>query len=197
MKKFETIDEYIAAQERKIQPILNEVRDAIVEADEELNERMSWQMPTFWHKENVIHFCAFKDHYSIFPGGDAVEVFSERLKGFRASKGTIQFPYDKPVERELIGDIVRWRMQLIRGGTVREQTPARKRETMPEELKRILNKEGLMQAYESRPPYQQNDYIRWIVSAKREQTRQKRQQQMLQELREGTLYMGRVYRKTK
>jgi hypothetical protein len=39
-----------------------------------------------------------------------------------------------------------------------------------------------MTAYGDRPPYQQNDYIAWIFRAKRQDTRQKRLQQMLHEL---------------
>ncbi|MCK7537754.1 MAG: YdeI/OmpD-associated family protein [Marinilabiliales bacterium] len=42
-----------------------------------------------------------------------------------------------------------------------------------------------MDAYQSRPPYQQNDYIGWINRAKLESTKQKRLNQMLDELKKG------------
>lgn len=61
---------------------------------------------------------------------------------------------------------------------------------MPHFVKKALDEEGLMDAYHERPPYQQNDYIGWINRAKREQTKQKRLNQMLDELRRGGVYMN-------
>jgi uncharacterized protein YdeI (YjbR/CyaY-like superfamily) len=52
----------------------------------------------------------------------------------------------------------------------------------------------LMDAYLKRPAYQQNDYIGWIMRAKRPETAQKRLQQMLDELERGDRYMGMLYR---
>ncbi len=60
---------------------------------------------------------------------------------------------------------------------------------MPEFLRDALNTHGLMDAYRARPPYQQNDYIGWIQRAKQEATKQKRLNQMLDELKKGGVYM--------
>lgn len=65
---------------------------------------------------------------------------------------------------------------------------------MPDFVRDALNEAGLMTAYRSRPPYQQNDYIGWITRAKREETRQKRLAQMLDELACGNRYMKMDYR---
>lgn len=67
--------------------------------------------------------------------------------------------------------------------------PPRPRYPMPDFFRDALNARGLMDAYRSRPPYQQNDYIGWIVRAKLESTRQKRLNQMLDELEQGGVYM--------
>lgn len=66
-------------------------------------------------------------------------------------------------------------------------------EPMPDFVTKALDREGLWERYRARPAYQQNDYIRWIVQAKREETRQKRLGQMLDELRRGDTYMGMRY----
>ena len=79
----------------------------------EAAEKISWRMPTFWQGENLIHFAAFKKHISIFPGGEATEIFAERLTGYKTSKGTIQFPLNKPIDYQLIADITRWRIKQI------------------------------------------------------------------------------------
>ena len=68
---------------------------------------------------------------------------------------------------------------------------------MPEFVLEALLTRGLMDAYEARPPYQQNDYIDWITRAKREQTKQKRLNQMLDELGRGDKYMKMDYRSLK
>ena len=65
----------------------------------------------------------------------------------------------------------------------------RARHPMPPFISDALKENGLEEDYASRPPYQQNDYIGWIIRAKREQTRQKRLAQMLAELKSGNVYM--------
>ena len=70
----------------------------------------------------------------------------------------------------------------------------RPRYPMPEFIFEALHERSLMDAYQARPPYQQNDYIGWITRAKREQTIQKRLNQMLDELESGDKYMKMAYR---
>ena len=64
---------------------------------------------------------------------------------------------------------------------------------MPDDVREALERVHLTAAYASRPPYQRNDYIGWISRAKLPATRQKRLQQMLDELRDGTKYMRMEY----
>lgn len=68
---------------------------------------------------------------------------------------------------------------------------------MPEFVREALLEHGLMEAYRARPPYQQNDYIGWINRAKRIETRQRRLDQMLDELTRGDVYMKMAYRSGK
>ncbi|MGI8589208.1 MAG: YdeI/OmpD-associated family protein [Chloroflexia bacterium] len=61
---------------------------------------------------------------------------------------------------------------------------------LPPFVEDALLSRGLLDAYQSRPPYQQNDYIGWITRAKRQETQAKRLNQMLEELEAGDRYMG-------
>ena len=70
----------------------------------------------------------------------------------------------------------------------------RPRHEMPEFVASALIESRLMDAYLTRPPYQQNDYIGWINSAKRPETKQKRLAQMLEELEGGERYMKMAWR---
>ncbi len=74
--------------------------------------------------------------------------------------------------------------------------PPRPRYEMPDFIRDTLHEHGLMDAYRSRPAYQQNDYIGWIRRAKLEATRQKRLKQMLDELEGGKLYMNMLWKKS-
>lgn len=111
--KISTIDEYIFAQPEDAQPLLYKIRETIRCAAPNAVEKISWQMPTFWQGENLIHFAAAKRHIGIYPGGEAVGVFAERLTGYKTSKGAIQFPFGKPIDYELIAEITKWRVAQI------------------------------------------------------------------------------------
>ena len=104
----ETIEEYIAAQPESVRQYLNEVRDTLRRALPDAEERISWSMPTYRKKHNIIQFAGFKNHVGLYPGPEAVLAFSQRLKEYKTSKGTIQLPYSKPVPTELIAEIARW-----------------------------------------------------------------------------------------
>ena len=106
--KPQSIDEYIAAQEERVQPKLIEVRKILQEALPEAEERISWSMPTYWKGRNIIHFAASKKHLGIYPGGEATEAFADELSDYSVSKGTIRLPYDQPLPVELIKRIARW-----------------------------------------------------------------------------------------
>lgn len=107
-EKPKTIDDYISMQSEELWPLLNQVRNTIREALPYAEERISWSMPTYWYKQNIIHFAAFKKHIGLYPGDKAVEHFSQRLTEYKTSKGAVQFPYSKPLPLELITEIAKW-----------------------------------------------------------------------------------------
>lgn len=104
----ETVEEYIAAQPEDIQPYLRAVREAIRAALPDAQEKISWGMPTYWKQHNIIHFAGSKKHIGLYPGPEAVEAFSGQLKDYQTSKGTIRFPYKKPLPLEMIAQIAKW-----------------------------------------------------------------------------------------
>jgi len=109
----ETVDEYIDGLPEDIKPVLIKVREVIRAAAPDATEKISWQMPTYWQGENLIHFCAHKNHLGIHPGLVERLPFAERLKEYKTSKGAIQFPYNKPIDYALISDITKWRVKTV------------------------------------------------------------------------------------
>lgn len=64
---------------------------------------------------------------------------------------------------------------------------------MPDDIKAALISANVLDDYEARPAYQRNDYIGRITRAARDETRTKRINQMLEELKVGGVYMNMVH----
>lgn len=105
------IDEYIAGFPPDIQAILEHIRATIRNAAPEAQETISYQMPTFTLKGNLVHFAAFKKHIGFYPTPSGTEQFQQQIAGYKAAKGSIQFPLDKPIPYDLIREIVTFRVQ--------------------------------------------------------------------------------------
>jgi uncharacterized protein YdhG (YjbR/CyaY superfamily) len=110
-KKSKEVDEYIASFPFEVQRILQGLREAIREAAPEADEAISYKMPALKQNGVLVWFAAFKDHVSFFPKVSAIVAFQDRLVPYRTSKGTIQFPLDKPIPLDLVKDIVRFRVK--------------------------------------------------------------------------------------
>jgi uncharacterized protein YdhG (YjbR/CyaY superfamily) len=105
------VDEYIAAVPEPARSRLNKIRATIRSAvPPEATEVISYKMPAFKHDQVLVWFAAFSDHCSLFPTSGVIEKFKDELKRFPTSKGTIQFPMDKPLPTALIKKIVKARV---------------------------------------------------------------------------------------
>ena len=108
-KKFKTIDEYIETFPEDVQSILEKMRQTIREAVPEAEEAISYQIPTFKLNGNLVHFAAFKNHIGFYPTSSGIAAFKKELSPYARSKGTVQFPIEKPVPHELVKKIVVFR----------------------------------------------------------------------------------------
>lgn len=109
--KFQSIDEYIATFPQDIQKILDQIRETIHKAAPKSEEVISYQIPAFRQNSVLVYFAAFKKHIGFFPTSKAVEVFKKELSGYKTSKGTIQFPFDKKIPLGLISRITKFRVK--------------------------------------------------------------------------------------
>ena len=105
------VAEYLAGVPEPARSTLQKIRAAIRSAvPPQAIETISYGMPAFKHKRVLVWFAAFSNHCSLFPTTSVVEAFKTDLKGFSTSKGTIQFPTDKPLPTALIKKIVKLRV---------------------------------------------------------------------------------------
>jgi uncharacterized protein YdhG (YjbR/CyaY superfamily) len=110
-KVAKNIDEYIADFPDDVQKSLEKVRAAIKKAAPRADEAIKYQMPTFVLNGNLIHFAGYKNHIGLYPGSRPIEEFKDELAGYTTSKGTVQFPLDKPVPVGLINKITKFCVQ--------------------------------------------------------------------------------------
>jgi uncharacterized protein YdhG (YjbR/CyaY superfamily) len=106
---YTSIDEYIAAFPKETQKILEEVRATIKAAAPEAQEKISYQMPTFFLNGNLIHFAAFKNHIGIYPTPSGTEAFKDEISMYQGAKGSIRLPTNEPMPLKLISRIVKFR----------------------------------------------------------------------------------------
>jgi uncharacterized protein YdhG (YjbR/CyaY superfamily) len=104
------VDEYLAGVPEPARSTLERVRAVIRSVvPPEATEVISYRIPMFKYKGMLVGFAAFSNHCSLFPGA-LPEAFKDELKGYRTSKGTIQFPVDKPLPAALVKKLVKARM---------------------------------------------------------------------------------------
>jgi uncharacterized protein YdhG (YjbR/CyaY superfamily) len=109
-KGFTSIDEYIATFPEEVQKILEELRATIKACVPEAEERISYQMPTFALKGNLVHFAAWKKHIGFYPTSSGTQAFKKELSIYESAKGSVKFPIDSPLPLELIRRIVKYRV---------------------------------------------------------------------------------------
>ena len=107
----DTIDEYITGFPGDIQEKLEALRATIRKAAPNAEETISYGMPTFYLKGNLVHFAAFKNHIGFYPAPAGIEAFNEELSPYKTSKGAAQFPIDKPLPLSLVSKIVKYRVK--------------------------------------------------------------------------------------
>ena len=109
-----TVDDYLAGVAEPSRTTLQRLRAAIrAAAPPEAVEGISYGIPMFKHKGVLVWFAAFAKHCSFFPTAAVIAQFQKELKPFRTSKGTIQFPVDKPLPATLVKKIVKARLAHI------------------------------------------------------------------------------------
>jgi uncharacterized protein YdhG (YjbR/CyaY superfamily) len=94
-----------------IQSLLEKLRRAIKETAPYAVEAISYQMPAFKLKGNLVWFAAYEKHLGFYPKPSGIEAFNTELAPYKTSKGAIQFPLDKPIPLDLVRRIVAFRVK--------------------------------------------------------------------------------------
>lgn len=106
------VDAYLAKLPEPARATLEKVRATIRSVvPAETTEGLSYGMPAFRYKGALVAYAAFKDHCSFFPcQASLIDQMKDELKNYRTSKGTLQFPLDKPLPAALVKKMVKARI---------------------------------------------------------------------------------------
>jgi uncharacterized protein YdhG (YjbR/CyaY superfamily) len=111
MEKPKTVAEYINAAPKEAQKKLREMRACLRKTAPKTQESLKWGMPAFSHRRILFTYAGFKRHIGFYPTPSAVRAFAKDLSAFKAAKGSIQFPLDRPLPLALIRKIAAFRVK--------------------------------------------------------------------------------------
>ena len=112
MKSPKTYEEYCLDFPEETQIILENLKNFIQNLLPKSELCINYGIPTFKIKgKNVIHFGGFRNHIGLYPSSEVIEIFDEKLKKYKTSKGTVQFPLTEELPFDLIQEIVEFRKE--------------------------------------------------------------------------------------
>jgi uncharacterized protein YdhG (YjbR/CyaY superfamily) len=107
-----SMDEYIAGFPPETQTVLQELRALIKASAPDATETISYAIPTFdLNGKHLVHFAGYERHVGLYPAPSGLEAFKEDLKPYKSGKGSVQFPLDQPLPKDLIRRIVEFRVE--------------------------------------------------------------------------------------
>ena len=107
MATFQTVDAYVASFPPDVQAVLQDVRRTIRKAAPTAEEAISYDIPAYkMHGKGVVSFAGWKRHVSIYPIPAVDDALAKEMAAYRAGKGTLRFPLDKPIPHTLIAQVV-------------------------------------------------------------------------------------------
>lgn len=119
MPNYQTVDDYINSQSKEAQLLLHELRSIIIDTVPASMEIPNSKVPSFTlvpgtKPEVQIMMAAYTKHVSLYPNQAAIDHFTDELADYDLGKGTIKFPHNKPLPKELIKRMIIFRKEELR-----------------------------------------------------------------------------------
>lgn len=108
-KTAKNFDDYLDRFPKQVQQRLQKMRLTVKKAAPQAKEKISYGIPAFTLNGMLVWFAAFKNHIGFYPRTSAIAAFKKELAPYKGAKGSVQFPFDKPLPLPLISRIVKFR----------------------------------------------------------------------------------------
>lgn len=112
-----TVDEYITKYSGEMHERMIRLREIILSCSSDITEKISWGMPTFVLRGNLVHFAAAKNHLGFYPSPEVILRFAEELTPYAFSKGAVQLPLTQEMPYALLRRMVEYRVKEALGET--------------------------------------------------------------------------------
>lgn len=106
-----SLDDYMDRFPKDVQLRLQKLRLTVKKAAPQAKEKISYGIPAFTLNGMLVWFAAFKNHIGFYPRTSAIAAFKKELSVYKGAKGSVQFPFDKPLPLTLISRIVKFRVK--------------------------------------------------------------------------------------
>lgn len=104
-------DDYADRFPKEVQQRLQKMRLTIKKAAPQAKETISYGIPAFTLGGLLVWFAAFKNHIGFYPRASAIAAFKKELSAYKGAKGSVQFPFDKPLPLALVSRVVKFRVK--------------------------------------------------------------------------------------
>lgn len=121
-KRANPVDAYIDRYPTEVQRRLKQMRSTIRKAAPSASETISYGIPAFKTSKVLVWYGAFANHIGFYPGAGVVAAFKKDLAPYKFAKGSVQFPFDKPLPLPLVTKIVKFRVQATKAPAKAKQT---------------------------------------------------------------------------
>lgn len=106
-----SFDDYLERFPKDVQQRLQKLRQTVKKAAPQAEEKISYGIPAFTLNGMLVWFAAFKNHVGFYPRTSAIAAFKKELSPYKRAKGSIQFPFEKPLPLALIHRMVKFRVK--------------------------------------------------------------------------------------
>jgi uncharacterized protein YdhG (YjbR/CyaY superfamily) len=107
----ESVDSYISTFDPDTLAKLQMMRQCIRKAAPNAKEIISYRMPAYRYHGVLVYFAGYKNHIGFYPTGSAIKAFKKELSVYKGAKGSVQFPLNQPIPKELVIRIVKFRVK--------------------------------------------------------------------------------------
>jgi uncharacterized protein YdeI (YjbR/CyaY-like superfamily) len=169
------VDAYINKSAAFAQPVLEHVRELVHKAVPDVEEAIKWSMPFFAYKgQNLGGMAAFKQHCSFGLWGREIR---EVMKKDGIAPDEVMLSYIKQAAA-FIDDGVKTMSRPKKAARPAPETP-------PELAAALKKNKAAQKVWNDFSPSCQREYTEWITEAKREETKQNRIIQAVEQIAEG------------
>ncbi len=117
--EYKNVNEYFDAQPDNVRKKLLELKECILKVEPEATELLNYNIPAYalvenGKREQQIMIAGYKKHVGLYPHPTTMEKFESELSEYKRAKGSVQFPLDRPMPKELIIRMIKYRNELLK-----------------------------------------------------------------------------------